>query len=250
MKNSPNIYETILLKSLNIPGAKVDRKQFLKSNLKKYCSNQNINLAVETTTKNANIPVRVLDKIAKNVIKNHRLKATSASAIAGIPGGFAMIGTIPADLIQFNYHIIVVAQKLSFIYGYPEFEEDADEELLHHLILFVGVMYGVSSANKAVVEISRRVATEAAKRIPRQTLTKTAYYPIIKEILKWMGVKLTKQTFGKSVGKIIPVLGGITSGGLTYFTFTPMANKLRLSLSESFEIRDDNGRSEFEVVNV
>ncbi|MGF3112516.1 hypothetical protein [Facklamia sp. P9177] len=38
---------------------------------------------------------------------------------------------------------------------------------------------------------------------------------------------MTKQIFAKSVSKVIPLIGAVLSGGLTYATFTPMAERLR-----------------------
>ena len=42
---------------------------------------------------------------------------------------------------------------------------------------------------------------------------------------------MTKQIFAKGVAKVVPVLGAVTSGGLTFATFKPMAEKLRKHLA-------------------
>lgn len=106
------------------------------------------------------------------------------------------------------------------------------------LTLFVGVMMGVGAANNAITKISKAFAAQVVKRLPQKALTKTFYYPIIKQIAKWLGVKLTKETFAKSVGKAIPILGGIVSGGLTAATFKPAAKRLQKKLQEQmYDIR-------------
>lgn len=43
---------------------------------------------------------------------------------------------------------------------------------------------------------------------------------------------MTKDIFAKGVGKVIPILGGAISGGLTLATFKPMSHKLQKHLSE------------------
>ena len=58
------------------------------------------------------------------------------------------------------------------------------------------------------------------------------YYPVVKQVAKWIGVKMTKDTFGKGVGKAIPILGGVLSGAITAFSFKPMAEKLQKHLRE------------------
>ena len=47
---------------------------------------------------------------------------------------------------------------------------------------------------------------------------------------------MTKETFAKGVGKIIPILGGIVSGGLTFFTFRPCAKRLQKTLQGEMEL--------------
>ena len=50
-----------------------------------------------------------------------------------------------------------------------------------------------------------------------------------------LGYKLTKDSFAKGVGKLIPVLGGVLSGGLTYATFRPGAKRLQKTLQGEME---------------
>lgn len=62
---------------------------------------------------------------------------------------------------------------------------------------------------------------------------KTSWYPIVKKIAAWLGVKITKDSIGKAAGKIIPLLGAAVSGTLTYATFRPMAKKLKNELAQT-----------------
>ena len=43
---------------------------------------------------------------------------------------------------------------------------------------------------------------------------------------------MTKQSFSKALGKVIPVLGGVISGGITLATFRPSAKRLQKQLQE------------------
>ena len=49
----------------------------------------------------------------------------------------------------------------------------------------------------------------------------------MKKVAVALGFRMTKDIFAKGVSKVIPVLGGVASGGLTYLTYKPMAIKLR-----------------------
>ena len=54
----------------------------------------------------------------------------------------------------------------------------------------------------------------------------------MKKIVIQLGGHMTKEIFASSVAKVIPILGGIISGGLTYATFKPCAIRLRNVLQE------------------
>lgn len=217
--------------SLNLPGVKINRNDYLKDVFKAYGDESLLINQRPIDVFNEDI----VDKVAKASINSHLLTVSGTSAVAGIPGGFAMIGTIPADMVQYYYHVLVVAQKLGYIYGWPNLldeKQQFSEASRNVITLFVGVMMGAQAANKAVSEVGVQLSKQVAKRLPQQALTKTAYYPIIKQIGKWIGMKVTKESFAKGASKTIPILGGVLSGGLTFFTFKPMAGKLQKKLKE------------------
>ena len=224
-------WDNIMENSLKLPGIKVDRDDYLKDVFSSY---GDIRSLADKRPMDV-FDVETVDKVAKSTINKHLLGVTGTSAIAGIPGGFAMIGTIPADITQYYYHVVLVAQKLGYIYGWPDLldeKQQFSEASRNILTLFVGVMLGAGAANKAVTEVGKKLSMQVAKRLPQQALTKTAYYPIIKQVGKWIGMKVTKETFAKGASKFVPILGGVLSGGLTFFTFKPMANKLHAKLKE------------------
>ena len=76
------------------------------------------------------------------------------------------------------------------------------------------------------------MAKNFVKKLPQQALTKGTIYPIVKKVAQIIGVKMTKDVFAKGVGKIIPIVGGLVSGGLTFSTFKPAAKKLKNYLEE------------------
>jgi len=243
MKDGNLIYYKILNKSLNTPGARVNRAEFLEKNLQKYCTVEQIEKAIATSIIKAGIPEVVLEKTVRSVIKEHTFTVTGISTLTGLPGGLAMIATIPADLAQYYYHVIILTQKLAFLYGYPQFKkdgsEDMDDELVHHLTLIIGVMYEVEGENKAVLGVSKNHNSETLSKVAGKALTETAYYMLRKNIARSLNLKLTKKTINHGVSKVIPIVSGLVSGGVSYFSFTPMAEKLRVTLKNGHESRKD-----------
>lgn len=226
-----NSWDKVMNLALSMPMVKVDRNTFLMNEFSMYDN------ADQLRDKR---PIdlfddEVIERAARGVINSHLTKATVASTAAGIPGGLVMAATMPADIAQYYWHVLVVAQKLGYLYGWPDLLDDKGqitEGTRNVLTLFVGVMFGAQAANKLVGEIAKQVSLQAAKRLPQQALTKTMYYPVIKQVAKWIGFKMTKDTFGKGVGKAIPILGGVLSGAITAFSFKPMAEKLQKHLRE------------------
>lgn len=226
-----------LKKVIRLRGVKIDRDHFLTAELhKKGCSRDQIDRAVSTNPAAAGIGPKILDEIASESIDFETRKSTALSFASGLPGGLFMFGTIPADITQFYIHAFRVMQKIAYTYGWQSFLDDVDhidDETLGKLAGFLGVMMGVSGASTTVGRFAAQVAGPAIqKNIAKQALTKTAWYGPMKQTLKLIGVNVTKQSFAKSVSKIVPVVGGVVSGGLTFVTLKVQSNRLKQHLRE------------------
>ena len=226
-----NSWDKVMNLALSMPMVKVDRNTFLMNEFSMYDNADQLRDKRPIDLFDA----EAIERAARGVINSHLATATVTSTAAGIPGGLAMAATMPADIAQYYWHVLVVAQKLGYLYGWPDLLDDKGqitEGTRNVLTLFVGVMFGAQAASKLVGEIAKQVSLQAAKRLPQQALTKTMYYPVVKQVAKWIGVKMTKDTFGRGIGKAIPILGGVLSGAITAFSFKPMAEKLQKHLRE------------------
>lgn len=54
----------------------------------------------------------------------------------------------------------------------------------------------------------------------------------MKQTLRVIGVQVTKQSFAKTVSKVVPVVGGGISGSLTFLTLNTQSNRLMNHLRE------------------
>ena len=233
-------FETVLVESAKLPMVKIDRELFLRRELKGRFSKQIVDKAVEYNPAYAGISVDDINRIAKSCISAETTRVTALSAVAGIPGGFAMLGTVPADLAQYFGHILRVLQELIYLYGWQDLGLDSsemNEETKNLLTLFVGIMFGVNGAIRAVNKVAEQIAKQIAKKLPQKALTKGAIYPVVKRVAALLGVQMTKQIFARGVSKAVPVIGAAVSGGLTFATFRPMAEKLKNYLA-SCEVAD------------
>ena len=92
-----------------------------------------------------------------------------------------------------------------------------DEKTQKIILLFIDVMYGVSGANKVIAEISKSLGGKVGKDILRAALTKTAWYPLLQQVCKQVGIKVTKDALSKTTTKVFPVIGGVVSAGFSYY---------------------------------
>ena len=82
--------------------------------------------------------------------------------------------------------------------------------------------------------MAKALGTGVEKQLLKKALTKGTIYPIVKNISKWFGVKMTKEVFAGFFKKAIPVVGGVIGGGLTYATFKPCCVKLKSVLEDTY----------------
>ncbi len=224
--------ENVLITAARLPGVKINREKFLKKELKGKYPQKVIETAISHNLAYAGIPLKDIDAISKHVINYETNKTSATSFVAGLPGGEAMIATVPADIAQYFGFILRIMQELAYLYGFEEFDLKEDEmssETLNQLLVFLGVMFGVQEANAAVKVLGKTLAQKVSKNLANKALTKTAYYPLLKETLAKVGVKITKQIFADSVAKIVPLIGGVINGTLTFATFKHQCIRLKKS---------------------
>ena len=235
------LWNKILKGAMELPLVKVDRTTFLKKELVLYCKPEELEMAVSTSPIQF-VDKKVINKIANGCIKFHLTTVTATSALAGLPGGWWMTGTIPTDIAQFYGHALCLSQKLMYLYGWPDLTNEngnLDDETAQILTLFVGVMMGEALANQALITIEKELSKQVLKRLPRMALTKYGIYNVIKQVGKWLGIKITRERVANAASKAVPVIGAPISGTMTYWTFKPMAKRLKKHLEESWELRKD-----------
>lgn len=218
-------------------GVRVDRARFLAAELRKAgVPEADVALAVVERPAAAGIDSAVLDAIATQAIAFETRKSSAMAFAAGIPGGAAMAAAIPADLAQYYVHAFRIMQKLAYLYGWQALLDDmeeTDDESVAVLASMLGVMMGVGGANQAIGAFAARTVQPAIRRnVARQALTKTPWYPVLKSVLRQVGVKITKDTVAKSAAKVVPVLGAAVSGSLTYAGLSTQSRRLMAHLRD------------------
>lgn len=243
--------DDIISLAIKVPGVHISRDSFLQKEFFKNHPQDIIDKAIATTPAQAGISAEEIDRIADEVIKYERNCVSGISVALGTPGGWAMAATIPADIIQYYGYTLRATQKLLYLYGFPEIDADGegiqlDTQTINTLIICLGVMNGVAGANNAIKAMAKALAVGVEKQLMKKALTKGAIYPLVKNVMKWFGVNLTKSIFAGAVKKAIPVVGGIIGGGITFATFKPCCLRLKHALEDTMLSNPNHVTSEAE----
>ncbi len=215
------IWQRVLKGALAVPGVKVKRESFLRSALSNIAVPDQLDVAVATRPALAGIDPAKIDKRANALIRKHVARASGISFAVGIPGGFAMLGTIPADLAQYFYHLTVMAQELAYLHGWPDLTHDGelDEIAQADITMFIGAMMSIGAAKQGLQQLSTRTMAHHASAM------------LAKRVGRHIGLKITKATFTRGFAKAIPLLGGFIGAGMTASTMLPMARRLKQDLA-------------------
>ena len=226
-----------LAKVVRVPGVRVNRDEFLRQELRKLRMDDDaIARAIDSNPLLAGVALTEIDRLAEEAISYETNKSAAISFVAGIPGGFAMLGTIPADLMQYYVHALRIMQKLAYLYGWGELlpnDRDADDDTIGVLAVFFGVMLGVGGAAQSLTAFARVAAKTAYQNhATKRALMSITWYPVVKHSLRLIGINITKSTAAKGFSKIVPVIGGFVSSGLTFMALQSQSALLKEHLRE------------------
>lgn len=241
--------EDIIIIGLKTPGVHIDRSSFLEKQFMTKYPNTVIQDAIQFNPAHAGISIEEIDSIAEQVIQYERNCVSGISIALGVPGGVAMVATLPSDIAQYYGYMLRAIQKLLYLYGFPEINIDngvnIDDEVMNLITLCLGVMYGVKGATASLKLLSTALGKGVEKKLLAKALTKGTIYPMVKKIAKWFSVNMTKQIFAGFFKKAIPVVGGVVGGGITYLSFKPCCDNLKNTLRETI-LSNPNSKEKFD----
>ena len=230
--------EDVVYASFRTPGVYIGRDDYLRKQFAGYTAAL-VEDAVARTPALAGIPSEEIDRMADEAIRGERAKATGVSAALGMPGGAAIAATIPADLLQYYGFLLRIVQKLIYLYGFPDVDADPregiqpDGEMMDTLILCLGVMYGVAGSDIALKAMANGLAKGMGKKMMGLVLKKSSIKPVVKQISKWFGLRLGRSVAAGAVGKMVPVLGGVVAGSITFLSFRSGCARLKRELRQT-----------------
>ena len=227
------VWHSLLNASLALPGSKIDRSTFLRDQLQGRCPAPVIEQALQAGSIAAGVSEELINRLADTSIRRHVLGVSAISFVTGLPGGWWIAGSIPADLVQFYWHAIVLSQKLAYLYGWPDLFGDGslhESEGVEQITLLIGAMMGDRAAYLTLTQGAKLVADELAVRLPRLALSNPTTFAVARQVGNRIGAQLTNRSLTKLVVRFIPIVGGIASASASAALIRSMAKKLQFHL--------------------
>ena len=224
---------TLIINAIDNPATRVDREQFLRETLFKYKPN----LSKEEQMYFVDNPVRAIgitevNYIADKVIKSAVLQTAGLSFLAGLPGGVWGIAAAGPDIVQNLAYYIILSQKLAYVYGVNFYETafPTDSEYQKSsTLLCLGFMLGVNDVDSLIQKVLGGAWKNSGKEFV-EFLMKTAGFALARKILTSIGERLANKGATNVLGKAVPLLGGLLSGGMTFADFKKSAARMQQKL--------------------
>ena len=232
------------------PGLIIGREAFLRSALKEPLSDEQLERIIQHGDYST-VSIDTIDAVADKRIGRTRLITSSASFLTGLPSSLpALPATIVVDVSQSFAFYIYTAQELAYLYGETKDFTDMDnEEVVKNLLLYLGAMFGIRAAGRVLILVSKNAGEILAKKFSQVAVTKVLSgipWQVAKTTAKLVSIKLTKEVAAKGITKVLPILGGVASGVVTFATFGPMAHRLQGVLREALTASDEEIEEAFE----
>ncbi len=227
--------EDIVILVLRTPGMKINRTEFLETQLKAKYAQETLDKAIASSPVKAGIPLEELDQLAAVCIATEAEKADRISKDRSIPESVAIVTT-------YGFMLRTV-QELLYLYGFPDLglsreSETIDAGVQNILILCIGVIYGIEGADDAIRAVAKAMGTGMDKSLLQKALTKGAIQPFVINVGKWFATKMAKEV-GAGLLKKIPFAGGLLADtilgtGLTKLSYTTSCGQLKDVLRDTW----------------
>ena len=148
------------------------------------------------------------EKAIDKMVSSQKLKLTTSGFVTGLGGLITLPVAIPADLASSLYVEMRMIAAIASLRGYNIYSDQ------------VKTLVYVCMVGNALGDVIKQAGIKTATQLTVKKLLPKLTREIIVKINKAVGFRLLTKGGSKgviNVGKAIPIIGGIVSGGFNYF---------------------------------
>ena len=140
-----------------------------------------------------------------------------------------------------------------YLYGYPELdleknEYGIDDGTMNLIIIGIGTMAGVEAAGKFMNKLALMLANNVPKILLKGVLAEKAAFQVVKQVLKYFGIKLTRDLATKGLGNSIKFFGGAIVGGITLVSFSSSCSNFKKQISNT-PLSDPHYKAQSDIID-
>ncbi len=230
--------EDIIIAVLRTPGSHIDREEFFRKVFEEKYGEETIELAIKKNPLKASISMIEIDEIADEVIKTERNFVAGISATLGTQAGIGIIAAVPADIIQYHVYLLRIAQKMLYLYGFPEINvteknNTFDEATINLFTICLGIMNEVEGTIEAIKVIAKAQYNGAKKRAMKKLLTEGVIDKEAEDTAEWFEERMVKSFIASAAKAMVPIVSTVICGGSTFASFEICADNLREVLKDT-----------------
>ena len=204
--------QAIISDMLHAPGFCFNREQFLRTEFKRFYSQEIIDKIVMSNPADVGVPPEVIEEIIKP-LRSQRLVGNCFSEFKYMTyeapyraiGGLCILASLPVwwkrEMLEFCKELLYAIQILIYIYGLPQInvenkDNKLNDEILKFFIINIGVMLGSIEAKEkfiSIINILREndVNLQIIKEATRDKIPHSLFRKIIRQTEKTLKAKFT-----------------------------------------------------------
>lgn len=184
----------------------------------------------------ATSPVEVVgkDKIAKVAtlrIRKHGRHVLAVTAACAWPQSWIMWPIMIVDIVYFQMQVFAITQELYILYKRKD-EYSGDNQLNYASLANMAVKMAGTQIKHKVAKQAKKVVGQIGKGIVKRgfTIFRATLQASFRQILKWLGITVTKDMIETTLTIILSGLCALVGGLISYWLFVPMARRLEKEL--------------------
>ncbi len=162
------------------------------------------------------VPVKQLDQLADRFADSHRIMATGSGAVLGLPGGLALLATIPTDVSALTWFSFRTISGIAQTYGS---ETRSEEGRTIALLIFAGAL----GMDKVTVAGSEVFLSSLTKNVLTKPYRDLIIKQVVPQVAKWIGLGLAER----GLGRAIPLFGGVVGATSNYLFMSNLSTRTK-----------------------
>lgn len=219
---------------------RVNREAWLIETLTPFCSPEKLEHIAFARPEQI-VSSTILDKLAKDVVAQHALKASLLSSGTSLLGRASIWLSAPTDVTIYFGNLLAMTQKLAFLYGWDDFfvNGKTTEETYARIMLILGYAFGAVECKEALLETACDALPSVSSEMKGFCITWSN--PVVKKAVLAKGLEFSKALLAGALVKRSPLMGCVVAGCWSYYSFKHYAERIRMILCEVMYTRLEEG---------